>query len=1161
MKDSPPHRALSNWFKKNYSKTASKSAHFNPISGSLVYSKSAMNFHSPTRSRARSSSPSYIFPTKSDSSMLREEYVVGCSVCGTNAVEDISYSYNDSPPHVRPSHHCYCPDPKDPNSGAYVRLIEITEKPGDEDTKPKEEVTNVKKIKTGELIDSFDKGHRSPFRYRKEGDISTSPRERKIVYKEVSPPPKMSLTPLNYDEKQVIKESGLTNIAAKYYVDEEERTRVVIRRAEYANRSIGITKTVIRTEKDGQGVDHTEMEQVSEFTSNYESARPSSKQLLLNKMQKRNDFSPNKTPNNERGRTRSRLSIQDELEEIPRDLNIVPAKYDGKSYLPLKMTLEETEEKVKDLVKNEEIQVTSLLLPYKFTSETVYHFQMDPVKYVFQSKKGSSLRHLSSEMSDISEASSIKEGNFHMHNISVEKGSNDIDSLISRALEELPSFEKNQPLRDSRKVSQGSEILSLKTDFNRENIFNKTQESVQSLDELKSFEEQDESSMEQRISIISDPNKSLIEKDSLASFYENEENAKDARKDSFEELEIEAATEEISMIPAPNFKPKQHQNKLKSGKPTTSTRPNPPTSDLGINDEKLQTFGYNQEIVIFDNYSAPIDSKDTNFESKSAELKEFIILSPEISDYHEEKPQTSDDSKLKLGGNLIHVCPSDPSQFSEPDIVMSEVEKLNLTDEISKEFSDHKLNTLPSSHKEKEMIGYDASTSFLKNYTNTNNECSEENKSLNESSDFERAESSFDSIKRALNKDKETILSGDLKPQVEESKAIKKRVISKNRSAKLPKDGLNQELKEREHDSKSSHIDSQTVTEESETSDLYSNQESESRVQPLEEQKPEKTYKSFENPKRRSENFSFRLQDESLDSKISTNQAFKNSQSISSSDEVLVEEFAEPFNPKFSNQRYLEKESRNRTELNQPEQDIITTISNSSVEEWSAGSPIPIKNTGSKDPKYQFKVKPQKPTFNQEKNKIQTEIVEDYEEENKSSPKKYVSNELGANKGNSPSKSSRSNNEDKFYPQSSASPIHYQPYPYPYYNPYQNYMPPPPIYHNLTGYDPSSSPHPYHNPYNQPTHPQHQDQGYINYLKSIILSHEKMSKSSPQTSNRSNTEINNQNLCFFYKLQEDSAIKIQRAFRIKRKPKKSNISVKEVQTDEIPFLRLIVIFT
>ncbi|CAG9311820.1 unnamed protein product [Blepharisma stoltei] len=562
MKDSPPHRALSNWFKKNYSKQVAKSAHFNPISGSLTYSNSAIIFPSHSRSRARSSSPSYVFPTKADSSMLNDEFVVGCSVCGTQAVEEAYYTYNNSPPPVRPSHYSYCPDLNDPNSGAYTRIIEIVEK--ESECVPKNEISSIKRIETGESPEKFDRNYSSPFRYRKEGS-SISPHERKIVYKEISPPPRVGLTPLNYEDKQIVKECGLTNNAAKYYVQEEERTRVVTRRAEYASRPVGISRTIIRTEKDGQGINENLEENKELLTT--EKTKFSSKQLLLSKLQRRSDLSPSKTNEIERGR--QRLKRHEEMEEEPRDPRVIPQRYETK---PTRIHLDVNEiENSSNYVQNYDCgnsPDTVYQSPYRriVMTETVYHFQIDPINYRYKEKPRHSFGNLSSEMSDISETGSYKEANTHFKDPAGGLNSiSDIDNLIAKALEDLPGYnEKNIPKKiiemdeypsQHRQISMESYISEdskeiEKNKKNNENSPYKKNKSETNISEGKRPETflsgdftYSNSLLSKSQQFSSDLDKSLPIKDSLRSFYENEEMC---REGFSEEMGRGALNEEIS---------------------------------------------------------------------------------------------------------------------------------------------------------------------------------------------------------------------------------------------------------------------------------------------------------------------------------------------------------------------------------------------------------------------------------------------------------------------------------------------------------------------------------------------------------------------------------------------------------------------------------------
>ncbi|OMJ88789.1 hypothetical protein SteCoe_9173 [Stentor coeruleus] len=184
---------------------------------------------SPRHHRTRSS-PSYMSPTRTQMLKSDEEFVIGCSVCGSRAIEETCFAENPN----------YSNSIDDPNSGAYARLIAYYEKPLEELEKSYTELKSV----TSAMPD---------YDYEKPFDVALeskqdSPVVKRIVYKEFSPPGKTPLTPLNYKEKQLIKECFYTNPTATKFVKEEERKIVVSRRNEYMNRSSGQVKTFVRTD-------------------------------------------------------------------------------------------------------------------------------------------------------------------------------------------------------------------------------------------------------------------------------------------------------------------------------------------------------------------------------------------------------------------------------------------------------------------------------------------------------------------------------------------------------------------------------------------------------------------------------------------------------------------------------------------------------------------------------------------------------------------------------------------------------------------------------------------------------------------------------------------------------------------------------------------------
>lgn len=213
-----PPRNLSSWFNKKFLQFASSTtSSFNP------------SLSSPRHHRTHSS-PSYMSPTRSQLGPSNEEFVIGCSVCGTRAIEETCYA----------DHPQFTNSVDDPNSGAYARIIAYYEKPLENYVQSSTELKSIlKSFNDNEAERQFEAVVEA-----KEG----SPVVKKIVYKEFSPPSKNPLTPLNHKDKQMVKECFYSNPLAEKYVKEEERKIVASRRSEYQQRSNGQVKTLVRTD-------------------------------------------------------------------------------------------------------------------------------------------------------------------------------------------------------------------------------------------------------------------------------------------------------------------------------------------------------------------------------------------------------------------------------------------------------------------------------------------------------------------------------------------------------------------------------------------------------------------------------------------------------------------------------------------------------------------------------------------------------------------------------------------------------------------------------------------------------------------------------------------------------------------------------------------------
>ena len=129
-----PHTPLCKWFRESFYHQYLSPA----ISAS--FGRETMSFHSPVK-RSKGSAfplgprgqadchPNYLRHTMSQlTEQPPEDYVVGCTVCGTKAIEDIEFTYHESPPKLIPNS---CPEigNVESNSGAYVQILERTVEP------------------------------------------------------------------------------------------------------------------------------------------------------------------------------------------------------------------------------------------------------------------------------------------------------------------------------------------------------------------------------------------------------------------------------------------------------------------------------------------------------------------------------------------------------------------------------------------------------------------------------------------------------------------------------------------------------------------------------------------------------------------------------------------------------------------------------------------------------------------------------------------------------------------------------------------------------------------------------------------------------------------------------------------------------------------------
>ncbi|CAG9318158.1 unnamed protein product [Blepharisma stoltei] len=211
------------------------------------------NDHDPntqlSRAHRRSMSPNYMSPTVSTLGIeFSEDYFFGCSVCGTKAIEtSIEGSFHESPPKIRPSNKFDTAENCTENSNSYSKLVKVVKRNSIGD---KNEVAEIKKkiIETNSKPEEWDSDVDRSFKIIEEDPANEDGVViNEIHYKEVYPAPKTELTALNYKEAKSVQESFYYNPAAIENVKEEERKRVVIRRAEYSNRTKGVCKSMVAT--------------------------------------------------------------------------------------------------------------------------------------------------------------------------------------------------------------------------------------------------------------------------------------------------------------------------------------------------------------------------------------------------------------------------------------------------------------------------------------------------------------------------------------------------------------------------------------------------------------------------------------------------------------------------------------------------------------------------------------------------------------------------------------------------------------------------------------------------------------------------------------------------------------------------------------------------
>ena len=207
-----------------------------PKSQKLVESNkpSLSNFRasdSPERCKARTevnradpSSPRYRSPIHTRVGPEPSEHH-NCPTCEKRSQDPIQVKYHESPPKVRPSHHnIVCEDCSEGSFSQVLKVLHLNE--------GSELSTGTKKIKIIESTPAISASSSFP--------IIGQGKTVQVLYQEVYPPPKPELTSLLPEN---LRENGIL----KFTLKDEERKRVAIRRAEYANRIKGITKTVVTT--------------------------------------------------------------------------------------------------------------------------------------------------------------------------------------------------------------------------------------------------------------------------------------------------------------------------------------------------------------------------------------------------------------------------------------------------------------------------------------------------------------------------------------------------------------------------------------------------------------------------------------------------------------------------------------------------------------------------------------------------------------------------------------------------------------------------------------------------------------------------------------------------------------------------------------------------
>ena len=175
--------------------------------------------------RGTSTSPRYRSPTHSRLNLESSDCAVLCPTCEKRSGESTYQTFHESPPKIRPSHHnIVC---EDCSEGSYSKVLKVVCLNEGEQL-----IEGTQKIKIIESVGSVSESNRFP--------VLGCGKNVQVHYQEVFPPPKQELTSL-------FAENNRNESAFRYQAKEEERKRVAIRRAEYANRIKGVSKTIVTT--------------------------------------------------------------------------------------------------------------------------------------------------------------------------------------------------------------------------------------------------------------------------------------------------------------------------------------------------------------------------------------------------------------------------------------------------------------------------------------------------------------------------------------------------------------------------------------------------------------------------------------------------------------------------------------------------------------------------------------------------------------------------------------------------------------------------------------------------------------------------------------------------------------------------------------------------